>query len=88
MELAQKARRLIVTTMHTTRNGDPKILKACTLPLTAEGCVNTIITELAVIDVQPAGLVLREIAAETDIDTVIARTDAALLIPDGNLTRY
>ena len=88
MELAQKARRLIVTSMHTTRNGDPKILKACTLPLTAKGCVNTIITELAVIDVLPAGLVLREIAAETDIDTVIARTDAALLIPDGNLTRY
>jgi 3-oxoacid CoA-transferase B subunit len=88
MELAQKARRLIVTTMHTTRKGGPKILEDCTLPLTAKGCVNTIITELAVIDVLPAGLVLREIAAETNIDTVIAGTDAALIIPNGKLTQY
>jgi acyl CoA:acetate/3-ketoacid CoA transferase beta subunit len=56
--------------------------------LTAKGCVNTIITELAVIDVLPAGLVLREIAAETDIDTIITGTDAGLIIPDGKLTRY
>jgi len=56
--------------------------------LTAKGCVNTIITELAVIDVLPAGLVLREIAAETDMDTVTAGTDAGLIIPDGKLTRY
>ncbi len=88
MELAQKARRLIVTTMHTTRNGHPKILESCTLPLTAKGCVNTIITELAFIDVLPAGLVLREIAAETDIETVIAGTGARLIIPDGKLNRY
>ena len=88
MELAQKARRLIVTTRHTTRNGNPKIVKTCTLPLTAKGCVKTIITELAVIDVLPAGLVLREIAAETDIDTVIARTDARIIIPDDQLTRF
>ena len=88
MELAQKARRLIVTTMHTTRKGAPKILKSCTLPLTAKGCVNTIITELAVMDVLPAGLVLREIAAETDIDTVIAKTDTEITLPDGQLTRY
>ena len=88
MELAQKARRLIVTTMHTTRNGDSKILKSCTLPLTAKGCVNMIITELAVIDVLPVGLVLREIAAETDIDTVISKTDAELVIPDDKLARY
>jgi 3-oxoacid CoA-transferase B subunit len=88
MELAQKARRVIVTTTHTTRSGAPKILNHCTLPLTAKGCVNTIITELAVLDVLPAGLVLREIAAETDIDTVVAGTDAALIIPDGKLPVY
>ena len=88
MELAQKARRLIVTTMHTTRNGDSKILRACTLPLTAKGCVNTIITELAVIEVLPTGLVLREIAAETDVDTVISKTDAELIVPEDKLAKY
>ena len=88
MELAQKARRLVVTTTHTTRNGKPKILKQCRLPLTARGCVNTIITELAVIDVTADGLVLREIAAETDLDTVIKRTEARLVIPGSALIHF
>jgi 3-oxoacid CoA-transferase B subunit len=88
MELAQKARRLIVTTTHTTRNGQPKILNACTLPLTAKGCVATIITELAVIDVRPGGLVLREIATHTDVETVIDRTGAKLMVPDRELPKF
>ena len=88
MELAQKARRLIVTTTHTTRNGQPKILNACSLPLTAKGCVNTIITELAVMDVLPSGLYLREIATETDVDTVIARTEAEVIVPDRELSKF
>jgi 3-oxoacid CoA-transferase B subunit len=83
MELAQKARRLIITTTHTTKRGDPKIIKSCTLPLTAGGCVDTIITELAVIDVTEDGLALREIAAETDLETVRNRTGADLVLPDG-----
>ncbi len=83
MELAQKARRLIVTTTHTTKKGEPKIIKSCTLPLTAAGCVDTIITELAVIDVTGDGLILREIAAETDVDTVQNRTGAELMLPQG-----
>jgi len=88
MELAQKARRLIVTTTHTTRNGQPKIVNACSLPLTAKGCVNTIITELAVIDVLPSGLYLREIATETDVDTVIAGTEAEVVVPDRELPKF
>ena len=84
MELAQKARRLIVTTTHTTKKGDPKIIKSCTLPLTAGGCVDTIITELAVIDVTEEGLALREIAAETDLETVRNRTGADLILPEGS----
>ena len=83
MELAQKARRLIITTTHTTKKGDPKIIKSCTLPLTAAGCVDTIITELAVIDVTDDGLTLREIAAETDLETVRNRTGADLILPAG-----
>ncbi|MFO7714475.1 3-oxoacid CoA-transferase subunit B [Desulfosarcina sp.] len=82
MELAQKARRLVVTTTHTARNGRPKILHACSLPLTARACVDLIITELAVICVGPSGLVLEEIAAETDLETVIRLTDAPLIISE------
>ena len=88
MELAQKARRLIITTTHTTREGSPKILNECRLPLTAKGCVDIIITELAVIDVAEKGLILREIAAETDMETVIEKTGAPLMIPDWKLPRF
>ena len=88
MELAQKARRLIITTAHTTRNGQPKILEHCDLPLTAKGCVNTIITELAVIDVVEEELRLREIAAETDLKTVLAKTGARIDIPQGEIRRF
>ena len=88
MELAQKARRLIVTTIHTTRKGEPKILERCNLPLTAKGCVDTIITELAVMDVTPDGLVLREIAAETDLETLFNQTDAEIIVPSGDIPRF
>jgi 3-oxoacid CoA-transferase subunit B len=88
MELARKARRLIITTAHTTRSGEPKILPRCTLPLTAAACVDTIITELAVIDVTPSGLTLREIAAETDLDTVRDRTAAPLTVPAGDIPTF
>ncbi len=88
MELAQKARRLIITTTHTTRDGKPKILEHCDLPLTAKGCVNTIITELALLDVVEGKLLLRELAADTDVETVVAQTGAKLIIPSGNIARY
>jgi 3-oxoacid CoA-transferase B subunit len=78
MELAQKARRVIVTTTHTRRDGKPKILEKCTLPLTAKGCVSTIITEIAVIDVTGDGMVLREVAEGTKVDEVLRRTEAEL----------
>jgi acyl CoA:acetate/3-ketoacid CoA transferase beta subunit len=76
---------VIVTTTHTTRSGAPKILNHCTLPLTAKSCVNTIITELAVIEVAAEGLLLREVAAESDVKQVLAKTDAPLIIPEGAL---
>ena len=79
MELAQKARRVIVTTTHTTKAGAPKILPECTLPVTAKACVGTIITELAVMDVTPEGLVLRELAEGTNEKTVQSLTAAPLI---------
>jgi len=81
MELAQKAKRLIITTTHTTRKGEAKILKRCTLPLTAKECVDRIITELAVVDVTEAGLELKELAEETTLDEVIQKTGAPLIVP-------
>jgi 3-oxoacid CoA-transferase B subunit len=88
MELAQKARRVIVTTSHTTRDGSPKILARCTLPLTAKGCVRTIITELAVIDVTANGLLLRELATETSLAEVREKTAAPLLVSAGEIPRF
>jgi 3-oxoacid CoA-transferase B subunit len=88
MELAQKARRVIITTTHTARGGKPKIVDECRLPLTAKGCVDTIVTELAVIDVAEKGLILREIAAETSIEAVVEKTGAPLMIPDREVARF
>jgi 3-oxoacid CoA-transferase subunit B len=62
MDISVGAQRLIVAMEHNAKDGSPKIVTRCTYPLTAIECVNTIITDLAVIDVQPEGLVLREVA--------------------------
>jgi 3-oxoacid CoA-transferase B subunit len=88
MELAQKARKLMITTSHTTRDGDPKIKSECTLPVTAPSCVDTIITELAVIDVTPQGLRLREMAREISLEDLQSRTDARLILPEEPLPRF
>ena len=88
MELAQKARRLVVMTTHCTRKGEPKILRQCTLPLTAKACVDRIITELAVMDVTGGDLVLRELAHGVTVEEVRDRTEAAFTVPDGGLPRF
>ena len=76
MDLVVGARRLIVLTDHTAKDGTPKVVSACTLPLTGSRVVDRIITDLAVFDVIDGGLVLRRLAPGVDEATVRHRTDA------------
>ncbi len=82
MDLVAGAKKVIIAMEHTTRDGGHKILKRCTLPFTGLKVVNLIITEQAVIEVTPEGLVLREIAADTTLDAVKAATGASLIVPE------
>ena len=80
MDLVAGARRVIVTMEHTTREGQPKILKKCTLPLTGTKVVDTIVTEMAYIRVTKSGLVLEEVAPGSTAEEVQRATEATLLI--------
>jgi 3-oxoacid CoA-transferase subunit B len=78
MDLVAGARRVIIAMEHTTKTGQSKVLPRCTLPLTGQGVVDLIVTELAVIEVTPGGLILREIASDTTEEAVRAATAAPL----------
>src|SRR5206468_8582169 len=86
MALVAGAKRVIVAMEHLTKDGGHKILKQCTLPLTGTNVVNLIVTELAVIDVTPRGLVLNEIASDTTVEKVIAATGADLIVDGTPIT--
>ena len=88
MELAQKARKVIILMSHCDRHGRPKIVRECSLPLTASACVNRIYTDLAVIDVDPQGLILREVAEGVTAAEVVEATGAPVTVPDHPLPTF
>lgn len=83
MDLAANAKRVIVAMEHTARDDSPKIVDECDFPLTAQGCVNEIITDIAVIDVTLGGLVLKEAAPGWSPAEVQALTDAKMSVSEG-----
>jgi len=80
MDLVAGARRVIIAMEHITKEGQPKILKKCTLPLTGMRVVDTIVTEMAYITVSPAGLVLEEVAPGLTTDDVQRATEPTLIL--------
>lgn len=88
IELAQKARRVIVLSTHTDRAGNPKLKDQCSLPLTARGCVTRIFTDLAVIDVGPDGFQLVETAQGVSVTEIAEATGAPLIVPDTSIPSF
>jgi len=82
MDLASGAKKVIIAMEHTTRDGAPKVLKKCRLPLTAVGVVDVIVTELGVMEVTGDGILLRELAPGVTAEDIQAKTEAALIIPE------
>jgi 3-oxoacid CoA-transferase subunit B len=87
MDLVAGAKKVIIAMEHATRDGGHKILTRCTLPLTGLKVVSLIVTELAVIEVTPRGLVLKEIASDTTLEAVRKATEANLIV-EGEVGRF
>jgi 3-oxoacid CoA-transferase subunit B len=88
IELAQKARRVVVLTTHTDRAGNPKLKAKCSLPLTAQGCVARVFTDMAVIDISPQGFVLMETLEGITAQQVQDATGAPLILPNKTLPTF
>ena len=83
MDLSFNARKVIAATEHTTKDGKPKIVRRCSVPLTAPGCVDLIVTDVAVVEVTPGGLLLKEVAPGWTADEVQGLTEPELIVsPD------
>jgi 3-oxoacid CoA-transferase subunit B len=80
MDLVNGAKRVLVMMEHNAKDGSPKILKECALPLTGKRCVSSILTDLALIDVTPEGLVVRELAPGVTIEELQAKTEPRVLV--------
>jgi 3-oxoacid CoA-transferase subunit B len=80
MDLVHGAKRVLVMMEHAAKDGSPKIVRECSLPYTGRACIQRIITDLAVVDVEPAGLVLRELAPGVTLEQVRAVTEPDLIV--------
>ncbi len=83
MDLVSSAEYIVVAMQHTNRAGESKLLPKCTLPLTGVGCINRIVTDLAVLDIHPeGGFILKELAPGVSVEEVKAKTEGKLIVDD------
>lgn len=80
MDLVAGVKRVVVVMEHTNKAGESKVLKECRLPLTGKGCVNLVITDLCVFEVEASGMVLMELAPDVTLEEVQAKTEAAFTV--------
>lgn len=82
MDLVAGARKVVIAMEHTAKDGSPKILKECSLPLTASQEVDYIVTELGFMEITPQGIVLRELAPGVTVEEIQSKTEAVLILPE------